>query len=206
MKKKYSITGIDCANCAAKLEVKMNELPQVEQVTLTFATQQLLVEAGDPDAVIPLLQELADKIEPGTKIGKLLRGKISNSRQEHHHEHGHHHGEGCACGEHHHEHGHHHGEGCVCGEHHHEHAHHHGEECTCVEHHHEHAHHHTQEGSGSKIQSGRRDFLENREAVSLVGGAFLFAAAMLIHHMTEIEYLPDVLFVISYVPFSNVIS
>ena len=42
MKKKYSITGIDCANCAAKLEAKMNELPQVEQVTLTFATQQLL--------------------------------------------------------------------------------------------------------------------------------------------------------------------
>lgn len=199
MKKKYSITGIDCANCAAKLEVKMNELPQVEQVTLTFATQQLLVEAGDPDAVIPLLQELADKIEPGTKIGKLLRGKKSNSRQEHHHEHGHHHGEECTCGEHHHEHGHHHGEECTCGEHHHEHAHHHGEECTCVEHHHEHAHHHTQEGSGSKIQSGRRDFLENREAVSLVGGALLFAAAMLIHHMTEIAYLPDVLFVISYV-------
>ena len=182
MRKKYSITGIDCANCAAKLEVKMNELPQVEQVTLTFATQQLLVEAGDPDAVIPLLQELADKIEPGTKIGKLLRGKKSNSRQEHHHEHGHHHGEGCACGEHHHEHGHHH-----------------GEECTCGEHHHEHAHHHTQEGSDLKIQSGRRNFLENREAVSLVGGAFLFAAAMLIHHMTEIAYLPDVLFVISYV-------
>jgi len=165
MRKKYSITGIDCANCAAKLEVKMNELPQVEQVTLTFATQQLLVEAGDPDAVIPLLQELADKIEPGTKIGKLLRGKKSNSRQEHHHEHGHHHGEGCACGEHHHEHG----------------------------------HHHTQEGSDLKIQSGRRNFLENREAVSLVGGALLFAAAMLIHHMTEIEYLPDILFVISYV-------
>lgn len=182
MKKKYSITGIDCANCAAKLEVKMNELPQVEQVTLTFATQQLLVEAGDPDAVIPLLQELADKIEPGTKIGKLLRGKKSNSTQEHHHEHVHHHGEECTCGEHHHEHGHHHGEGC-----------------TCVEHHHEHVHHHTQEGSGSKIQSGRRNFLENREAVSLVGGAFLFAAAMLIHHMTEIEYLPDILFVISYV-------
>ena len=199
MRKKYSITGIDCANCAAKLEVKMNELPQVEQVTLTFATQQLLVEAGDPDAVIPLLQELADKIEPGTKIGKLLRGKKSNSRQEHHHEHGHHHGEGCACGEHHHEHGHHHGEGCACGEHHHEHGHHHGEECTCGEHHHEHAHHHTQEGSDLKIQSGRRNFLENREAVSLVGGAFLFAAAMLIHHMTEIAYLPDVLFVISYV-------
>ena len=116
MKKKYSITGIDCANCAAKLEAEMNELPQVQQVTLTFATQQLLVEAENPDTVIPLLQELADKVEPGTKIGKLLRGKRHSTEHEHHHEHRH--GESCACGGHHHEHRH--GEGCGCGEHHHE--------------------------------------------------------------------------------------
>ena len=41
MKKKYSISGIDCANCAAKLEAKMNELPEVDNVVLTFATGQL---------------------------------------------------------------------------------------------------------------------------------------------------------------------
>ena len=44
MRKKYHIEGIDCANCAAKVEKKMNELPDVE-VTLTFATSQLMVEA-----------------------------------------------------------------------------------------------------------------------------------------------------------------
>lgn len=134
MKKKYSITGIDCANCAAKLEAKMNGLPQIEQVTLTFATQQLLVEAENPDLVLPALQELADKMEPGTKIEKLTRRHTSykeNSRGEHEH---HHHGEECGCRhKHHHE-----EEGCGC-----HHEHHHEKECGC-----RHEHHHEEEGCG----------------------------------------------------------
>ena len=75
MKKKYSITGIDCANCAAKLEAKMNELPEVESVTLSFTTQQLYVEAENPDETVKALQALADKVEPGTEIGSLKRGR-----------------------------------------------------------------------------------------------------------------------------------
>lgn len=111
----------------------MNDLPQVEQVTLTFATQQLLVEAGNPDAVIPILQELADKVEPGTKIGQLVRGKKHNSEHEHHH-----HGEECGCGASQHEHGSHDGETCDCVGHCHGHEHHHERECGCGTHSHEH--------------------------------------------------------------------
>ncbi len=96
MKKKYSISGIDCANCAAKLEAKMNELPEVGQVVLTFATGQLSVEAEDPDAVLPLLQSLADKMEPGTVIAQRS-GKTSS------HSHGE---EGCCSHEHDHSHAH----------------------------------------------------------------------------------------------------
>ena len=66
-KKKYRIEGIDCPNCAAKVERKMNELPDVA-VTLTFATSQLLVEAKNPDEVLPKLREIAEKMEPGTVI------------------------------------------------------------------------------------------------------------------------------------------
>ena len=51
MKKKFKLTDLDCANCAAKLEAKMNELPEVESVTLSFTTQQLYVEAENPDEV-----------------------------------------------------------------------------------------------------------------------------------------------------------
>ena len=113
LKKKYSITGIDCANCAAKLESKMNELPQVEDVVLTFATQQLLVVAENPDEVLPELQQLADKMEPGTKIGPLSRKRNTGSGShghEHHHEHGgqehehHHDHEHCGHEHHHHHH------------------------------------------------------------------------------------------------------
>ena len=81
MKKKYTISGIDCANCAAKLEAKMNELPEVEQVILSFATGQLIVEASDPDAVLPRLQELADREEPGTVIAQRNHKKAKHNRK-----------------------------------------------------------------------------------------------------------------------------
>jgi Cd2+/Zn2+-exporting ATPase len=190
MKKKYSITGIDCANCAAKLEAKMNDLPQVEQVTLTFATQQLLVEAGNPDAVIPILQELADKVEPGTKIGQLVRGKKHNSEHEHHH-----HGEECGCGASQHEHGSHDGETCDCVGHCHGHEHHHERECGCGTHSHE----HIVEGHEKEVSVNKKSFWGNTEAITLLGGAVFFAVAMLVHHTMQISYLPDILFVISYI-------
>ena len=169
MKKKYSISGIDCANCAAKLEAKMNELPEVESVTLSFTTQQLYVEAENPDEAVKALQALADKVEPGTEIGSLKRGKRkakAHSHEHHHdhdddgdcccgHDHKHHHHDhdddgDCCCGhdhDHDHEHHHHHhddGGDCCCGhDHEHEHHHHdHDDEDCCCGHDHEHEHHH----------------------------------------------------------------
>ena len=150
MKKKYSITGIDCANCAAKLEAKMNELPEVVSVTLSFTTQQLYVEAENPDETVKALQALADKVEPGTEIGSLKRGK--RKAKAHSHEHHHHHDDDgdCCCGhDHEHEHHHHHHDDdgdCCCG-HDHDHEHHHydhdDEDCCCGhDHDHEHHHHH----------------------------------------------------------------
>ena len=153
MKKKYSISGIDCANCAAKLEAKMNELPEVESVTLSFTTQQLYVEAENPDEAVKALQALADKVEPGTEIGSLKRGK--RKAKAHSHEHHHHHDDDgdCCCG---HDHKHHHHDhdddgDCCCGhDHEHEHHHHHhdndGDCCCGHDHDHEHHHHHDDDG------------------------------------------------------------
>ncbi len=80
MKKKYSITGIDCANCAAKLEAKMNSIPEVNNVVLTFATGQLLVDADDLDKALEVLRKLAENEEPGTIIEDLKRpGSVKNN-------------------------------------------------------------------------------------------------------------------------------
>ena len=86
MRKKYHIEGIDCANCAAKVEKKMNELPDVE-VTLTFATSQLMVDAENPDEVLIELRKIADKMEPGTVIEEISKTrKHGGKKKSHHHD------------------------------------------------------------------------------------------------------------------------
>ena len=86
MRKKYHIEGIDCANCAAKVEKKMNELPDVE-VTLTFATSQLMVDAENPDEVLIELRKIADKMEPGTVIEEISKTrKHGGKKKSHYHD------------------------------------------------------------------------------------------------------------------------
>lgn len=135
MKKKYHIEGIDCANCAAKVEKKMNDLPDVS-VTLTFATSQLLVEAENPDEVLPKLREIADKMEPGTVIEEISKAKKHSGKKKTHH----HHDDEDSCD----------GDCCCHGEHEeHEHHHHHHDDedccdgdCCCHGEHEGHEHHH----------------------------------------------------------------
>jgi len=109
----YHLEHLGCANCAAKMEDKMNKLEGVK-ATLTFATRQLRITAEDPDSLLPELQKIVSRIEADAKI----------VTEEHHHEHNHDH---CECGhDHHHDHHeHHHHDHCDCGhdhqEHHHEH-------------------------------------------------------------------------------------
>ena len=77
----YTIENLGCANCAAKMETKMNTLPQVEEAVITFATRQLKVTAEDPDALIPQLQQIVSSIEADTRI--MHQGDHSHT---HHHE------------------------------------------------------------------------------------------------------------------------
>lgn len=155
-KKVYIIENLDCANCAANVERKLNAMPEIAEAVLTFATKQLRITAEDPDALLDKIRQTASAVEPGVKIYPRTRSKRNTAehpgagthKHEHHHsgscghEH-HHHGDSCGCGHEHtqeHEH-HHHEDSCGCGhEHAHEHEHHHhGDSCSCG---HEHAHEH----------------------------------------------------------------
>ena len=44
MKKVYSIEGIDCANCAAKIEDKINRMKNIEEANLNFMMGKLSIE------------------------------------------------------------------------------------------------------------------------------------------------------------------
>ena len=109
MKQKvYLLENLGCANCAAKMEVKINALPEVESASITFATRQLRITAEDPDALLERLTQIVQSIESQVTIAVW-------ESHDHHHEH-----HECSCGHDHHE--------CHCGHDHHEHQHDHGGE------------------------------------------------------------------------------
>ena len=47
MKKKLVVKGIDCANCAAKLEDKIKKIEGTKNVSLNFFTEKLSYECDD---------------------------------------------------------------------------------------------------------------------------------------------------------------
>ena len=59
----YIVENLGCANCAAKMEKKINELPEVEAASLTFATKQLRVASNHQEQLLPILQEICSSIE-----------------------------------------------------------------------------------------------------------------------------------------------
>ena len=177
-RKVYILENLDCANCAAKIERKLSKLPELSDVSVTFATKQLRFAAEDPEAVLPKIRETIQSMEPDVEVVERTRSR-RKAEETHNHEHHHHkHGEECGCGhdhhdhdhdheehEHHHHH-HEHGEECGCGhdhhdhdhdheEHdHHHHHHEHGEECGCGHDHHDHDDHHHHHEHGEECGCG----------------------------------------------------
>jgi len=108
----YLLENLCCANCAAKIERKMNDHPQVREAVLTFSTSQLRLTAQEPDALVEELEALARTVEPDLRI---------RPREEHRHVHDHAEHGHCGCGHDHEERSH-----CSCGHDHEAHTH-----CSC---------------------------------------------------------------------------
>ena len=83
-RKVYIIENIDCANCAAKMEKKINELPGVEDATITFATKQLRLAAKNPDALLPKIREICTSIESQVVIKEQKERKRETHTEENH--------------------------------------------------------------------------------------------------------------------------
>lgn len=194
MRKVYTIEGLDCANCAAKLEKKMNEHPEVEEAVLTFATEQLRITAENPDRLLPELQAIADRMEEGVVIRERVRGKKSKKKEHSHHHHEHE--EECHCGEHEHE------------EHHHHHEH--GEECHCGEHEHEGHHHHHEHGEHEQathviqkdeVQNPHKKELPEHagDVIKLAIGIILFGCAIGVSKLSVWEGYSLLLYIAAYI-------
>lgn len=72
MKKKFTLVGIDCANCAAKMERAINELDGVKEATINFITEKLIIEGEDEKmpTIIQEAEKIIKKIEPQVVMKK----------------------------------------------------------------------------------------------------------------------------------------
>lgn len=70
MKKRYKLTNLDCANCAAKMEAAIQKLDGVNAVTVSFMSQTLTLDAADDrfDSVLDETVRICKKVEPDCAI------------------------------------------------------------------------------------------------------------------------------------------
>ena len=76
----YILENLGCANCAAKMESKIQQLPGVSYASITFTTKQLHLYTEHPDLLLPQIQEICASIESGV-IVRPLANTLKNTKQ-----------------------------------------------------------------------------------------------------------------------------
>ena len=74
MKCKFKIRGLDCANCAAELERKLNKLDGIDEANINFITERMeleLYDDEDKDEIIKRVKKLIKKEEPDVTIEEI---------------------------------------------------------------------------------------------------------------------------------------
>ena len=69
MKYTYKIIGLDCANCAKKIEDYLNKDERFQDVVLNFSTSKLTYETNISNS-FEVVNEIIDELEPGAKLIK----------------------------------------------------------------------------------------------------------------------------------------
>ena len=69
MKKRFKFV-VDCANCAAKVEAAVKKIDGVNDATVNFMAQKLVLDADDArfDEILKEVQAVAKKVEPDCEL------------------------------------------------------------------------------------------------------------------------------------------
>lgn len=70
MKKKFKLQDLDCAHCAAKMEDAIKKIDGVNDASVNFLMQKMIVDAEDEkfDDIMKKVQAVCAKVEPDCKI------------------------------------------------------------------------------------------------------------------------------------------
>ena len=70
MKKKFKLTDLDCANCAAKMEEAIKKIEGVADANVSFMTQKMKIDADENrfDEIMKEVVAVCRKVEPDCVI------------------------------------------------------------------------------------------------------------------------------------------
>ena len=72
MKTKYSVNGLDCPNCAAKLEGMLAKVEGIDSAKINFLSEKITVDSDLPDDVLlARVSETAKAFSPKVTVAKL---------------------------------------------------------------------------------------------------------------------------------------
>lgn len=81
----FILEGLDCVNCAAKIEDKINGMPEIKGASLDFLSKKLRLEIYDESRIertIETIKSIVNRIEPEVKIVYEQERDLKNSKTE----------------------------------------------------------------------------------------------------------------------------
>jgi len=73
MKRNYRLEGLDCADCAAKLERKLASVKGMQSAAINFMTLKCMIEAEDDkiDDVVKEAMKIIAREEPDVEVKQI---------------------------------------------------------------------------------------------------------------------------------------
>ncbi|WMJ78852.1 MULTISPECIES: cation transporter [unclassified Sedimentibacter] len=70
MRKKFMLEGLNCANCAAKIERDITKLEGVESASINLMTEKLIVEGAEDmmSQIAIMAEKIVNKYEPEVRF------------------------------------------------------------------------------------------------------------------------------------------
>ena len=83
IEKKLYLEGLDCPNCAAKIENEVKKLAKIENARVNFLTKTLLYESKENKAEeLKKIEKIVKKIEPNISIREIIEEKENSEEDE----------------------------------------------------------------------------------------------------------------------------
>lgn len=73
MKSTYKIKGIDCANCAAQLENAINKVEGVQNASISFIAERMIIEYDEQnkEEIMKKIKKLIKREEPDAILEEI---------------------------------------------------------------------------------------------------------------------------------------